>query len=555
MESKIMMKYFLAFVLCFAGLCLPENFALAQEMETSWPNGGLTLQEAYAQTAEGGTLTIKPGTHEVPETLVVRKNIKIVGESANREETILKGGKENVLCIASGSAEIKNLTFQNHGLHDDPKGWAVWVQTRENVFENCLFTSATGTGLGIGKKYYSLLSAAAAVTDCAARGCGTAGFLVINASSGNFTNCEANGNSGVGLQILGSNTVSIAERCRFNDGGDFGIVVGAGASGTFTECEVSGNAKDGISGRYGNGNLTAHKCRFTNGNAFGVQLAHGRGTFTDCEFRGNAKAGIGFFDGGKLTVEGCRFLDGKDVGLQIVNWNKTMDPADGNIIDCEFTGNAKAGMYIEGPKADPTVGRCRFTDGKDAGIHISSGACGQFTDCEASGNTKAGMWVQSSRWGRGGFSNPTVHKCRFHHGKASGIFVDDSDGTFTECEADGNAGCGILVNGASPTVKKCRFTNNGSDGIAVGYLGQAKFTECEVSGNRGSGIYVTSSDDLTYPDPVVEGCRILNNGKGVVMVEYAGGTFRNNTLENQGGNWHIESRDCEPVREGNSPNE
>lgn len=111
----------------------------------------------------------------------------------------------------------------------------------------------------------------------------------------------------------------------------------------------------------------------------------------------------------------------------------------------------------------------------------------------------------------------------------------------------------MIVWGACPTVEKCRFTN-GTIGITIGYLSGAKFTECEISGNRKMGIHVSSSDDLTYPEPTVENCRILNNGKGVVMDEYAGGTFRNNTLENKEGNWHIGS-DCTPVREGNSPNE
>ncbi|MBQ2820596.1 MAG: hypothetical protein IJF17_03315, partial [Thermoguttaceae bacterium] len=84
-------------------------------MEVTWPADGLTLQEAYDKTAEDGTLTILRGVHDVPETLVIRKNITITGQSTNRDYTVLKGGKQNVLRLETGFAEIKNLTIKNEG--------------------------------------------------------------------------------------------------------------------------------------------------------------------------------------------------------------------------------------------------------------------------------------------------------------------------------------------------------------------------------------------------------------------------------------------------------
>ena len=226
---------FLCLLLCGMNARAAEN----ELMEVSWPADGLTLQEAYDKTAEDGTLTILRGVHDVPETLVIRKNITITGQSTNRDDTVLKGGEQNVLRLETGFAEIKNLTIKNEGDSQDSGTSAVRVLAPLCAFENCLFTSEKRVGFLVDRKDSSPI-----VTRCAAKNCGSAGFVVCSGASGTFTDCESSGNALDGIAVRDSGTNPTVEKCRFTDSKESsGIFVCDGASGTFQENTLSGNAK------------------------------------------------------------------------------------------------------------------------------------------------------------------------------------------------------------------------------------------------------------------------------------------------------------------------
>jgi len=413
--------------------------------EVSWPADGLTLQEAYDKTAEDGTLTILRGVHDVPETLVIRKNITITGQSTNRDYTVLKGGKQNVLRLETGFAEIKNLTIKNEGdiwkapedaesegesernerfsfnaLHS-----AVLVRSPMCGFENCLFTSETGHGFVVDQKDSSPI-----VTRCTAKNCGAMGFRISDGASGTFTDCEASGNALAGIEVLDSGTNPTVEKCRSTNQ-RVGIWVNSGASGTFTDCEASGNALSGIEVCDSGTNPTVEKCRFTNNQQAGIGVCDGAsGTFTDCEASGNALSGIDVSDSGtNPMVENCRFTDSKEGGGIFVH-----DGASGTFTDCEASGNALSGIAVRDSGTNPTVEKCRFTNNQQVGIGVGFGASGTFTDCEASGNALSGIGVRDSG------TNPTVEKCRFMDNQLAGIAViQGASGTFQENTLSGNA--------------------------------------------------------------------------------------------------------------------
>ncbi|MBQ4144098.1 MAG: right-handed parallel beta-helix repeat-containing protein, partial [Thermoguttaceae bacterium] len=114
------------------------------------------------------------------------------------------------------------------------------------------------------------------------------------------------------------------------------------------------------------------------------------------------------------------------------------------------------------------------------------------------------------------------------------------------------SGIQVRDSGTNPTVEKCRFTNNQRAGIVVYDGASGTFTDCDASGNAYSGIQVRGSGT----NPTVEKCRFTDGKQnGIFVNEGASGTFRNNTLSgNAGGNWFVGS-DCSPVRVGNTPNE
>ena len=398
--------------------------------EVTWPADGLTLQEAYDKTAEDGTLTILRGVHDVPETLVIRKNITITGQSTNRDYTVLKGGKQNVLRLETGFAEIKNLTIKNEGDSQDSGTSAVRIHAPLCAFENCLFTSETGSGFVVNQKDSSPI-----VTRCTAKNCGTVGFLVYNGASGTFTDCEASGNAYPGIEVLDSGTNPTVEKCRFTDGKQKGIFVHDGASGTFTDCEASGNALSGIEVRGSGTDPTVKNCRFTDGQSFGIDVSDGAlGTFTDCVANGNVKSGIVVSGSGtNPTVEACQFYDSKEsCGIGIVGG------AGGTFTSCESSGNMKSGIALKDAETNPIVADCRFYHSKESnGIYVHNGARGTFIGCETDKNARLGIVTAAS-------TNPTVENCRFADG------ANCKNGTFTDCEVNGNT---FNRNSTTPTIK------------------------------------------------------------------------------------------------------
>ena len=281
--------------------------------EITVPDDVRTLAEAYNRIPAGGKITLHRGTHDVPETVIVRKNITITGEGNDREQVILLGGKENVLRVESGFAEIKNLTFKNEGGNYEwsqeewenatPEERTQWeqfdafhsvvsVQSLTCTFENCLFTSENGAGFTVNQK-----DSNPTVTACAAKDCGSVGFRISNRARGRFTNCEANGNTRSGIEVQDSGTDPTVEKCRSTNNQEVGILVCDGASGTFTDCESSGNANAGIVVQDSGTNPTVRGCQILNNHGTGILvLKPASGIFRNNRLSGNAKAwDVGWF--------------------------------------------------------------------------------------------------------------------------------------------------------------------------------------------------------------------------------------------------------------------
>ena len=518
---------------------VPAPVQNSQPTEITVPDDVRTLAEAYDRIPAGGKIIVRPGTHKVPKTVEIKKDVTVHGDLSNPESVILKGGKDPVFKISAGYSAIKGLSFQNDGDPESEYSSAVQFEAPSGLLENCIFTSQGGDGLEVCAK-----NSAPTVRSCIARNCGQFGIAIFRGASGTFTDCEASGNALAGIAVRDSGTNPTVENCRFMDSKkSSGIVVYDGASGTFTDCEAIGNAYSGIQVRDSGTNPTVEKCRFTDSKeSCGILVWQGAsGTFTDCEAIGNALDGIQVRDSGtNPTVEKCRFTDGKQNGIFVY------DGASGTFTYCESSGNAYFGIAVRDSGTNPTVEKCRSTNNQQAGIVVYDGASGTFTDCESSGNALSGIEVRDSG------TNPTVENCRFTDGKQSGIYIwQGASGTFTYCEASGNAYSGIEVrdSGTDLAVEKCRFTDGKQNGIFVHDGASGTFTYCEASGNALSGIEVRDSGT----DLAVTGCWIQNNKGAGVKVIKASGTFKNNKLSGNAKAWDV-GWFSSVVREGNEPN-
>jgi len=320
------MKNHIIFCLCGLLVLMRTGVSCAEDLILT--PSGKTLPEACEEISDGGTIYLEPGTYTLADPLVLRKNVKIIGKCTDRGEVVLKGRKENVLCLENGFIEVKNMTIKNlENSGNSERICAVLVYSPNCVFENCLFTAENGSGFIAARQDSSSL-----VTNCAAQNCGFYGFLLSNGTKGKFMNCEAGGNTLSGILIQDNGTDPMLIKCRFVENQEHGICTVDGAHGTFSDCEAVGN-------RY---------CGITVENS-----------------------------GTDPKVENCRFSNNQEAGIHIVNG------ASGRFTQCESNGNSLYGIQIRLGKTAPVMEKCRFANNRGAGMDLKEGACGTFTDCES----------------------------------------------------------------------------------------------------------------------------------------------------------------------------
>src|SRR5262249_52751532 len=102
------------------------------------------------------------------------------------------------------------------------------------------------------------------------------------------------------------------------------------------------------------------------------------------------------------------------------NRRSAVDIPEGELVleDCTLISDTLAMVFVHGSAANPTIRRCRLSEGKASGIQVSDDARATIEECEFLGNAEAGLLVRTG-------GNPVVRRCRFHDGKLFGILVDE----------------------------------------------------------------------------------------------------------------------------------
>ncbi|MBQ2821563.1 MAG: hypothetical protein IJF17_08280 [Thermoguttaceae bacterium] len=71
------------------------------------PDDARTLAEAYAMTAEGGTIQIRAGIYEMSEPLTIEKNLTLRGLGENPEDVLLAGKERSALSLRNASWDLR----------------------------------------------------------------------------------------------------------------------------------------------------------------------------------------------------------------------------------------------------------------------------------------------------------------------------------------------------------------------------------------------------------------------------------------------------------------
>ena len=145
--------------------------------------------------------------------------------------------------------------------------------------------------------------------------------------------------------------------------------------------------------------------------------------------------------------------------------------------------------------------------------------------------------------------------CNIHDSKSQGIDGLKNATILVENSIiTNNDSGGLNMYQGSLTMNNCLVSKNNANGIeSAGFENEVNITliGCEISENKFAGFRMYSKGRVA----TVTGCTIRNNGhNGVEIGAEASGEFRNNTLDNNSGNWRINLDAGKVVRTDNTPN-
>lgn len=319
----------------------------------------------------------------------------------------------------------------------------------------------------------------------------------------------------VGLALVGStaNTVycrggSVTlERCEIRGEAQLGLVAMAGTSVTLRNCRVEAGTV-----RYDGATGLIEGCEFhgakgaavylrsgsevriegalvANGEAHGIAVEESRTWLTDCEVKGTAKPPLQVSNNSEATITGCRIESA--IGTTGIVF------ADGAVGTVEHTRvrDTWRGMMAYGG-ASPQVRHCVFDRCRDTGIWTEQSQA-RFEDCEVTRSTSTAI-----RAGSG--STPEFHRCRIT-GASTGVVVEDGKGTFVDLDVREVVEYAVKLRAAG----RGRFTRLRVDGCQTGVDADEDDTRGELSDStireaRRAAVAVAGPSRMIVEKSVVE---------------------------------------------------
>jgi len=214
-----------------------------------------SINEAINNAKPNSTIYVKNG--EYNETIVIQKNIELVGE--NKDYTIIDpvaAKNEYALCLRVPNTSIRNLTIKNRGpgiyssgvkiiasntlisncnIYNVPVGVAIW--SSNNTIQNCIFKGCTDEGIIILGDHNKILS-------CIFHKNGD-GIELQHSSFNIISNCEFYENMHSGIEAVSkSNNKNIILNCKIHNNNVHGIYFLSPGVNIILNCRITDN-KDG----------------------------------------------------------------------------------------------------------------------------------------------------------------------------------------------------------------------------------------------------------------------------------------------------------------------
>jgi F-box protein 11 len=263
--------------------------------------------------------------------------------------------------------------------------------------------------------------------------------------------------------------------------------------------------------------LTLHSRGECKGNRrSAVDIPEGELLLEDCTLSSDTLASV-FVHGSAAnpTIRHCRLFDGKASGIQV------SDDARATVEECEFVGNADAGLLIR-TGGNPLVRCCRFHDGRLFGILVDEWGRGTVEACEFSAHAEAGIAISGG--------TPLVRKCRIHNERVGLLAFGEGGGTLEECIFDDNEIGVLTAEGGNPLVRSCQIHNARIAGVSAKRKGRGTVEDCTISRCTKAGVHI-----IEVSNPVIRGCLIQDGPEfGIFVTALGVGTIEECDISGHG---------------------
>ncbi|MEJ7616947.1 MAG: right-handed parallel beta-helix repeat-containing protein [Pyrinomonadaceae bacterium] len=165
---------------------------------------------------------------------------------------------------------------------------------------------------------------------------------------------------------------------------------------------------------------------------------------------------------------------------------------------CDISSDSLSCVAIHNATAEPTIRRCRIHHGADSGVYAFDAAGGILEACDIFENANIGVAVTSG-------ARTSVSGCHVHHGGDAGIVVwQGAANAIEDCDIYLNAKTNV---GASDkgqtTLRRCRIHEGHNTGVFVHRDGRAALEECNIYRHPEAEVAATSGGDVR-----LRNCRI-----------------------------------------------
>jgi parallel beta-helix repeat protein len=351
------------------------NKSSAQKSFVVSANGGgdfVSIAEAIRNAAPDSRLLIRPGVYR--ESLVVDKNLEIIGDGGAVEEIIIAGVNSSPLQMQAEKAVVRNLTLRGIGAKTGKAFFAVDVRHGTSILENCDISSDSLSCVAIHG-----VNANPTIKNCRIHDGADSGVYFFDNARGQIEDCDIFRNRNVGAAITDGANPTI-KNCRIYEGNNGGVVAWQnGAAGLIEDCKIFNQrlANVGIS-EYAN--PTFRRCEITGSDDAGVFVQqNGYGKLEECDVYSNADAEVAIATGGNPVLRGCTIHGGSASGVSL------RDKGRGLLENCDVYDNVKAGVSVRGESVVAVRG-CNINRNGKVAVSVKEGSAASVEDSDLRGN-------------------------------------------------------------------------------------------------------------------------------------------------------------------------